>query len=293
MTVKRLFLFAGYDAHANVSDALLFYLRELSRVGDIILTTDCDLTPDGIEKLGAISGIRHVQFGHHGEYDFGSYKRGFMWCENRDIIKSYDWIYFVNDSVLGPTTDIKPILENLENKNTDAVGMFYATGQWVGTPENRVDDHIQSWFIGVKSNIATQKYFSEFMHNISRHETKADIIMKYEVGFTKIMRDHKCSIGAAYSSDMSHDLYRTPVLAIQNGVCFIKKSALKYMTPSELHENVNPELLKIIQHEHLYKQKKYSTMRVIRLGKLRILTLKRRVGTNKTRWFLFDIFPLI
>lgn len=293
MTVKRLFLFAGYDAHANVSDALLFYLRELSRVGDIILTTDCDLTPDGIEKLGAISGIRHVQFGHHGEYDFGSYKRGFMWCENRDIIKSYDWIYFVNDSVLGPTTDIKPILENLENKNTDVVGMFYATGQWVGTPENRVDDHIQSWFIGVKSNIATQKYFSEFMHNISRQETKADIIMKYEVGFTKILRDNKCSIGAAYSSDMSHDLYRTPALAIQNGVCFIKKSALKYMTPSELQENVNPELLKIIQHEHLYKQKKYSTMRTIRLGKLRILTLKRRVGTNKTRWFLFDIFPLI
>ena len=293
MTVKRLFLFAGYDAHANVSDALLFYLRELSRVGDIVFTTDCDLRPDGIEKLSAISGVRHVQFGHHGEYDFGSYKRGFMWCENRDVIKSYDWIYFVNDSVLGPTTDIRPILENLESKNTDVVGMFYATGQWVGTPENLVDDHIQSWFVGVKSNIATQKYFSEFMHNISRQATKADIIMKYEVGFTKIMRDNKCSIGAVYSSDMAHDLYRTPALAIQNGVCFIKKSALKYMTPHELQENVNPELLKIIRHEHLYKQKKYSTVRVIRLGKLRILTLKQRIGTNKTKWFLFDIFPLI
>lgn len=293
MVKKRLFLFAGYDAHAQVSDTLLFYLDALSGVGDIVLTMDCDLVPDEINKLNNIQKLVHVLFGRHGEYDFGSYKRGFLWCKSHDVLKSYDWIYFVNDSVFGPTSNIKPVLQKLEKQNTDVVGMFLAKNQWVGTPENKVPDHVQSWFIGVKTNIAQKKYFYEFMRNISKQPTKADIIMNYEVGLTNLLKQHKCSVSAVLTENMDKDLYRAPLYVMQHDVSFIKKSAIKYLSPTELNENVDSGLLQIIQRNNLYKQKKYKTIKRVKLCGLLVLTQKCHLASGKNRWFLFNCLPLM
>ena len=286
-------MFAGYDAHARVNDALLFYLRALSNVGDIVLTLDCDLKKGEENKLYGLNHLLHVQAGHHGEYDFGSYKRGFMWAQNQDILKSYDYIYFVNDSVLGPTTDLESVLNDIESFNTDIVGMFYAMKQWVTMPENTVPDHIQSWFIGVKSSVATAQYFVDFITNIHRQESKADIIKNYEAGWTKILTEHGCDGAAVFAGDMDADPYRTPQLLLQNGVPFIKKAALKLLTPADLRGYVTPELLNIIKKNHLYKQKKWQRIKTLRIGRMKILTLKQRIGRNKTKWFLFDCIPLI
>lgn len=293
MTKTRLFLFAGYDAHARINDAMLFYLRALSNVGDIVLTLDCDLRKGEDKKLVGINRLLHVQAGHHGEYDFGSYKRGFMWAQNQDILKSYDYIYFVNDSVLGPTTDLESVLEDVESFNTDIVGMFYARDSWVSVPENTVPNHVQSWFIGVKSNVACAQYFVDFITNIYRQNNKADIIKNYEAGWTALLTEHGCNGATVCAGDMNFDPYRTPQLLLQNGVPFIKKAALKLLTPMDLHEYVAPDLLTIIKKNHLYKQKKWQRIKTVRMGRMKILTLKQRIGTNKTKWFLFDCIPLI
>jgi len=293
MTKTRLFLFAGYDAHAQINDALLFYLRALSNVGDIVLTMDCELKRGEVEKLSGIAHLLHVQASHHGEYDFGSYKRGFIWAKDNDILESYDYIYFVNDSVLGPTADLGPVLDDLERYGTDIVGMFYATGQWVTTPDNTVPDHVQSWFVGVKSRIAQAAYFQDFITNIHRQDNKANIIVNYETGFTTLLTQHGCSGATAFTGNMDNDPYRKPLLMLQNDVPFIKKTALKLLSPTELQQNVNVELLKIIKQNHLYKQKKWQRVRILRIGRVKIATLKQRIGTNKTKWFLFDCIPLI
>ena len=40
---KRLFLFAGYDKDGIIDDALIYYLSELSKYGDIIVYIDNDI----------------------------------------------------------------------------------------------------------------------------------------------------------------------------------------------------------------------------------------------------------
>lgn len=293
MTKTRLFLFAGYDAHARIGDALLFYLRALSGVGDIVLTMDCELKPGEADKLYGINRLLHVQASHHGEYDFGSYKRGFMWAKDNNILESYDYIYFVNDSVLGPTTDLGPVLDDLEKYDTDMVGMFYATDQWVATPDNTVPDHVQSWFVGVKTSVAGSMYFQDFIAKIHRQDSKANIIVNYETGFTTLLMQHGCSGATVFSGNMDNDPYRKPLLMLQSGIPFIKKPALKLLAPNELSENIDANLLKIIKKNHMYKQKKWQKVKVLRIGRMKILTLKQRIGTDKTKWFLFDCIPLI
>ena len=42
--MKRLFLFAGYDRDGIVDDSLLWYLKSLSGLGDIVFVMDNDAT---------------------------------------------------------------------------------------------------------------------------------------------------------------------------------------------------------------------------------------------------------
>ena len=108
---KRLFIFAGYDKDCIVDETLLHYLKSLSELGDIVFTMDNSLSDTEASKIKSIKNILSVTAVNHGEYDFGSYKRGFQYAKKNKLLDKYDWIYFVNDSVYGPLFDIKNILE--------------------------------------------------------------------------------------------------------------------------------------------------------------------------------------
>lgn len=68
-------IFAHYDKDCIIDDYVLFYLKELKNVADrIIFVSDCELDEEQISKLKGIVDYTLAQ--KHGEYDFGSYKRG-------------------------------------------------------------------------------------------------------------------------------------------------------------------------------------------------------------------------
>ena len=118
--VKRLFLFAAYDAQGLVDATLVHYLRALSELGDIIVTVDNDVAPDEFKKISKIPHVLHAAAARHGEYDFGSYKRCYKYARDKQILDKYDWVYLVNDSVLGPLSNLAPILENLDSRGADS-----------------------------------------------------------------------------------------------------------------------------------------------------------------------------
>ena len=73
---NRCAVFAHYDAHNLVDDYVLHYLNELSEVVErIVFVSDCDLPPEELIKVATITNLQIS--GRHGEYDFGSYKRGY------------------------------------------------------------------------------------------------------------------------------------------------------------------------------------------------------------------------
>ena len=85
--MKRLFLFAGYDRDGIVDDSLLWYLKSLSGLGDIVFVMDNDATDVEIEKVRQIPNVLYANAVRHGEYDFGSYKRAYIWARDNKLLE--------------------------------------------------------------------------------------------------------------------------------------------------------------------------------------------------------------
>jgi len=95
--MKRLFLFSSFDPGNRISEPLLNYLRHLAEFGDIVFVADNDLAAGDIAKIAPLTLYR--AHGPHGEYDWGSYKRGFQWAHDARVLADYDRVYMLNDSM--------------------------------------------------------------------------------------------------------------------------------------------------------------------------------------------------
>ena len=220
---KRLFIFAGYDKDCIVDATLLHYLQSLSELGDIVFTMDNNLPDTEIAKIKSIKNILSATAANHGEYDFGSYKRGFQYAKKNKLLDKYDWVYFVNDSVYGPLFDIKNILEDLESRGVDLIGM--TDFQNKPTPL-----HVQSWFVGISQRVANEQFLADFMNNVTCEVAKQLIVLKYEVGLSQTILKHGYKMSSFISGqngEQSHDMYQQPIEMLKRGVPFVKKTALE------------------------------------------------------------------
>lgn len=182
--MKRAVVFAHYDKQNLVDDYVIYYLKALKEVAEDIIFVSCNniVNPEKLEGV-----VSYVIDEPHDEYDFGSYKRGFLYLEPR--LNEFDELVFVNDSCFGPFYPFGEIFDEMDAKDCDFWGM---TRNKFGI--NRlfklfecVEPHVQSYFLVFKKNILTSKFFFDFMSNIKHEEVKTDIINKYEIGLTKAL----------------------------------------------------------------------------------------------------------
>jgi len=213
-SVRRLFLVAGYDAPGHVDASLVYYVRNLSKYGDVVVHMDNDCTDGSIDKLKPY--VIHACAARHGEYDFGSYRRAYTYARDAGILSDYDFVYMANDSVYGPVCDLGAALHDMESKNWDAFGI-------VCNP-NRDHPHIQSWFIGMRKTVFMTKWFDTFMMSITRQSSKGMITKLYEQGFTKLVTSHGGRVGCIYSIP-NRGVYNRIKYLYRKKMPFIKKVA--------------------------------------------------------------------
>lgn len=211
---RRLFLFAGYNAHGLIDESLIFYIQALSKCGDVILCMDSDCSDSELEKITPY--VLHATACRHGEYDFGSYKRAYLYAVDSGILKNYEFVYMVNDSVYGPLMDIEPSLRKMEQLNCDVFGLAY----------NRASSrpHIQSWFIGMRKNVFLSPWYDEFMRAITRQPDKGSITYLYEQGFTEMLRAHHVKFACLYNCP-GRSVYNNVAALFRRGMPFMKKVA--------------------------------------------------------------------
>ncbi len=210
---KCLFLFAGYDKDGIIDDALIYYLRALSNHGDIILCLDSNCSKKEIAKTNKYT-IKTIA-SKHGEYDFGSYKRAYIYAYDKNILKNYDFVYMVNDSVFGPMFDIKQTLQSMQSATTDAVGIVVAT--------HKTHSYMESWFVQLNKKIFISKWFYDFITSVQHEEYKYIITVKYEHGLTNIIKNNDCSYSGIYTC-RGRFTYNNPKKLFKYGCPFIKKS---------------------------------------------------------------------
>lgn len=237
---KRLFLLAGYDKDCIIDGALIYYAKQLSKHGDVILCMDCDCHKSETDKTKKYT--IHTIAKRHGEYDFGSYKRAYKYAYDKDLLKNYDYIYLVNDSVYGPVGggSIEQALLKMESSKCGFVGMLSNEGK--GIPK-----HIQSWFVGIKRHLALNKKFKDFILSVSKQSTKWDIITAYEFGLSELMKT--LTKGKMYTiveqnQDVCNIVWVKAWVLIEKGIPFLKKIAIpKMFSLSFLEKTLNNKIL--------------------------------------------------
>ena len=211
---KRLFLFAAYDRNGIIDDALIHYLKTLSQYGDIVICFDNDCEKSELEKIAPF--VFHAIAKRHGEYDFGSYKRCFQYARDKRILRRYDFIYFVNDSVFGPLKNIDNIIYKMERPKIHAVGMV--------TSIHKTHEFMESWFICIHKRIFSAKWLNTFMSNIRAESDKASVTIKYEHGFTNLLEEHKCTWTGLFDAHGRYT-YNHPCDLFLRGCPFVKKAS--------------------------------------------------------------------
>ena len=209
-SLRRLFLFAAYDAQARIGETTLFYLKALRPYGDIRFSADNAL--DASQQLKLDGLVSSFQAERHGEYDFGSYKRAF---EGADLAE-YDVVYLLNDSVVGPLTDLGYQLGRLERSGADAFGLAWHP--------SRHGSHLQSWFIGLTPKVFRSAWFQSFIGSVHQVPDKVAVCELYETGLSRLLEEHGISVYAPYVLK-GKSVYSHPLSLFRQGFPFVKKSS--------------------------------------------------------------------
>ncbi len=171
---KRLAVFASYDKNGIVHDSVVTYLKKLRAVADAVVFV-ADNAADG-EQRAKLDGLADIAvFAPHGEYDFGSYKRGIKLAREKGILDGCDELILCNDSCFA-VGDMTAAFADMEREACDFWGLS----------ENLdVERHLQSFFLVFKRAVFTSEPFGRFFDAVKREPDVLTVIRKYEIPLRK------------------------------------------------------------------------------------------------------------
>jgi CDP-glycerol glycerophosphotransferase (TagB/SpsB family) len=207
--IKRICLFAGYDPDGLIDDYVVDYLRELSQYADIYYLADCEMPQ---EQLAKIEGYTNGAWSErHGNYDFGSYSRLANQLVGWEKIEQYDELILANDSCY-LLRDMHHVFAKMDAKACDWWGMQATKGMAATRrePKNRFprpipmeavrrsmlqgfeddyryDFHVGSYFVVYRRPVIADGRFRRLLDTVTAQESKRNVILKYEAGFTRYL----------------------------------------------------------------------------------------------------------
>lgn len=183
--MTRICFFAHYDRDHQIDDYVIHYLRHLLTVVDkIIFASDSNLSQKEQDKLKGLATVAHAK--RHGEYDFGSWKCCFQKVEKS--LSKYDELVLANDSCFGPFHSLTSVFDVMKAKKLDAWGVNWAVSQ--------KQPYLDAAFMVLKKNVFMHSFFSSFFKNIRKEACVADVVSKYEISFSSLLRQSGFSFDA-------------------------------------------------------------------------------------------------
>lgn len=241
--MKRVCIFAHFDKDNLIDDYVVYYLKSLKQYcSSIIFVSDCGLIESEKEKISSF--VDYIQSYHHGEYDWGSYKFGYLIAKEKGFLNNADELLMCNDSVFGPIVPLDKYFDKMTQRPCGFWGMYQ---NQFGLERNVKAPHLQSWFLCLKKTVIKSAIFDEFMKRITHLESKEEIIKKYEIGFTKEMAKY-FDYDFPYTSANSDMVTNLPLKILKAGFPFIKTSRVrKYNLNFFIKKYMNDELYSAVR----------------------------------------------
>lgn len=205
-------LFAGYCKNGIIEDYVVYYLKSLSKFCEIHFLADNNLPQQELSKIRSF--VKTASAFRHQKYDFGSWQE-LINTLGWNYIEQFDSLIFANDSCYAPVFPFENMFKIMEHSNADF---------WGATVNTMVKlHHLQSYFIVFNKKIINETAFRHFMNKVKQEKTQTDIINKYEIRLTRLLK----GIGYNYASFVDKNLVATSfyLKLFINKSPFIKRKA--------------------------------------------------------------------
>ena len=265
--MKRLSIFVHHDKYDMIDDYVVYWLKTMNKLSDIIFVSNNDLPETEINKIKYYT-IKNI-VGNHGGVANVSLKKSFMYAFDNNLLEKYDWLFIISDSIYGPFFDIEPFIKRQEQKENVAYGF---TLNFTNTDYF----HIQSTFLAIPKNIFIDNKFYNFLNEIDAiPKDKKSQIYKGEIALSKLIRDMGCKLEGFFDDmDPTLEIYNryepmksTFMEMIKNGYPFVRRALLtqnshhienlseyfelKNIIPKECFDSMQKNIDRVIDKEDL------------------------------------------
>lgn len=176
---KRYVVFAGYNANGEIAPYVKRYIKKLNEISDgVVYITDSPLSEKAKKEIAPY--VIHGEYQRHGEYDWGSYKRGYAWLKANQKLENSDELIFANDSCYAPLQSFRPMFKKMRHIGVDF---------WGNTQNQKFNQHLQSYFLVFRRPVIKSKTFATFMENIKKQPDHSLYITEYEIKLTPMLEN--------------------------------------------------------------------------------------------------------
>jgi lipopolysaccharide biosynthesis protein len=215
----RVAVLAHWDPDARVRRSPQMLTQALIQAGYLtfLVSTAVGDSPlawiDG--RPGGVTVLRRPNLG----YDFGSWATA---LELLPAISRASWVLLVNDSLVGPFGPIDHLLDRFHRSHADVWGM---------TDTEQLGHHLQCYCLGFRNGCLNHPELSAFWRGIRVEASRDDVIHRYEVGLSRVLRHAKLSTEAAIEGWRAVDGDDNPTIIgwrrlLDLGFPFVKRQVL-------------------------------------------------------------------
>ena len=256
---KRILVYVIYESERRLQPYKVLFLEALAKLSDkilIVINGDIDArdTSD-LQQYGEV-----VTRDNSG-YDTAAFKFGIAYL-GQEKLSQFDELLLVNDTNVGPMSDLSEIFDKMATKGLDFWGISYGESQpdFTGyNPYQTIPSHLQSYFLVIDKLLLKQKKFFDYWEKLSDTNSRNKAIGKHETVFTKYFEDLGFKHGAVTNHYLDSPMYIHPLTMIRDqGVPLVKYTAFANDTDDKFawqglsrHTEV-PELLTYIESETDY-----------------------------------------
>ncbi|KLI58723.1 ATP-grasp fold amidoligase family protein [Brachyspira hyodysenteriae] len=273
--MNRLSIFCHYDKDSIIDDYVVYWLKYMSKLSDIIFVSNCDLPDKEILKIEKLT-IKNI-IGKNGGIGGKSLQLGCEYAYN-NIIDKYDWVFFIADSIYGPFYDIQPYIEKQEKKEKIAYGFTLAL-------QNTENEHIQGTFVAIPKKCFISDKFHNFIMSLGTLHNKSEEMTNGEFRLSQIIKELGYKLEGFFDDiDPTLEIYNKyePVRPafvemVKKGYPFIRKTIftknyycienlndyleLENIIPKECFDNIKKNIDRVVNKEDLYINTYYPWIR--------------------------------
>ncbi|MGI8666713.1 MAG: rhamnan synthesis F family protein [Jatrophihabitans sp.] len=215
-TPDRVALLVHWAQAPLVSRSFRELVRQLSDNGYRTVVVSAGEFDEPLDWGGALPADTIVLRKPNIGYDFGSWAVG---LEVLPAIGDARYTILANDSVLGPFTDLAPLVADFESSIADVWGL---------TDTRQFSHHLQSYFLGFREGVLAERPLQDFFAGVRQERSKWEIIKHNELALSALLLREGYVTRSAFRGDDVVSAGENPVIAgwrqlIELGFPFVKR----------------------------------------------------------------------